>query len=510
MNQLNPFGPRKRTREDASPKTPRKSFSLNNVTRTDENKLKEAITSGVTSFRGVIKEPTRRPNLSKSTSFSTYNPVVSYSNDASSLLFSPPKKETLSGMVPNPSSNPPATPFSLFDTSSLSCKDATTIQPTIQNNAKEPRKKLVLMSLHPLGKIHMHKPGVKVQKAAAVAMPELVSEKAPLDWNLVTTCILVTKRPFEGLGPPNAITEARLVENACMRQLSTQARAHLSSWSFTRLTSPNQEQVLKRVFSKKTEHLDNEENMELQFWNQCEEDYLQALRGAYNALRHQARTTDESYFYCVNAEFGVIVRRIGESDGTGLLEAFITKTSPGLREVLRGRSIDGEMIPLSKGHVRQTLSMEKMPPKHVFALHITEKRSMNALVEFLASWKDPQPTRRASYGTARIFAPWPFNNASIGFAKVEDKGLITKTVDEETTKLHRIEIRGPLLPTQLQKLMGYADELELQVTEVEPTTRGSNLLPSCDLWPSCMLDERHAKFIIKDTSQSSGKWTIKL
>jgi len=518
---MNPFASsRKRSRpSDASPyKTPRKSASLGNVTRIDENELlKEATTGGVTSFRGVFKQPATRPVFSKASSFSTYNPVISHSNDATSLLFSPPKKESsvserfTSLKLPTLSK----------DAKTDSIRDAiTTDKQEKQETAKAElpekpeRKKLVLMTSlpPPVGKIAIHKPGVKVQKAApAVALTEIVLETAPLDWTLVTACVIVSKQRFDGLATAaTSRMESKLVKSACTGEFYPEARAHLATWSFVRKPSPSQEQVLKRAFSKKPEHCDYEESSEMRFWNQHEEAFQQALRGAYNGLRYQVSGANEAYFYCTNAEFGVVVRRVGEEDGLGVLEALITKTSPGLREMLRAREIEGQMLPLTKGHLEIKLSEEKMPPKHLYAVYISDNRAVHRLVEFLGAWTDPQATRRASYGTARLFAPWAFTNASISFAHVEDKGLVTKTLEGSNALLHRIEIRGPMLPTQLEKLMQFMNEVEVQVTEIEPTTRGANLFPNpSGPWQASPIqDDKYTKTLIKDNE--TGKWTIKM
>lgn len=113
-------------------------------------------------------------------------------------------------------------------------------------------------------------------------------------------------------------------------------------------------------------------------------------------------------------------------------------------------------------------------------IQCTGARHVHSLCDFLLNWKDPQPDRRANYGTPVLLSPQIFLHGQLQKATVEDKGSAQRPADDGSGKMvsvHRMELSGSfLLPPDLQawlkKFVTRELQLEAVLLEADPAAEG--------------------------------------
>lgn len=151
------------------------------------------------------------------------------------------------------------------------------------------------------------------------------------------------------------------------------------------------------------------------------------------------------------------------------------------------KSEDGE-----EGNPFAPIKPRQTPPTSGFlrsrhAIRCSGVRNVHALCDFLLSWKDPQPDRRAAHGTPILVSPRIFLHAALARAQIVDKGSATRA-DEGSNKagtgpmLYQIELSGSLLlPEDLRvwlgKFVAKGLVLDIGFHDVEPSSE-----------PLCLLD----------------------
>ncbi|KAI9014132.1 hypothetical protein DFJ74DRAFT_732547 [Hyaloraphidium curvatum] len=287
----------------------------------------------------------------------------------------------------------------------------------------------------------------------------------------------------------------------------------LHSWEFHERPGPASAEVLRRAFgiardAAAVPTMRGEDRKELEWWLGVEERWKAAFQSLYGTYR----SGDTPYFYCIGADTCALFLGKGYSPANDL-QVIMSKTTAGFREKLDGEGIVYEILrdatagqPASSSTVAPDEAHAEPEPEEDgdasddeetadptatigpkfrartgtrLAIRCSGARNVHSLCDFLLNWKDPQPQRRAEYGTPCLVSPRLFLHASLRRAQLADRGVSQRPVREGAARTladqYQVELLGAhMLPTDLRawiaRLVALGVEAEVQLADVDPST----------------------------------------
>ncbi|KAJ3175473.1 hypothetical protein HDU87_006136 [Geranomyces variabilis] len=321
----------------------------------------------------------------------------------------------------------------------------------------------------------------------------------PNDWSLKINISMMSRGPYTSAAALDEAGEASCLETFVQHggetdlQPDETIQSSLYHWVFpAERPPPTHVALMAKVLAKVAEKnavLKEHEQLELEYFQRCEQTWKEAFQSAYTMLRKNKL----DYFYYLNSQFSVLFYHKDTGLGVTTCSAVMSTSTSGLRKQLDAEDI-GFLVVMPKqstttdkavdpgstdGSTQETPAAGDTSPirerslpdpsTQTYPLRFDGSANVYRLFEFLLRWTEQRTDRRAEQ-MPTLLSLGPFLHAQIKSAKIvkhekvryniqssvigsSSQSSETPSQSSKVETWHKLVIDGYVLPTAVTRLM---------------------------------------------------------